>query len=126
MVECNACGGTYEPMGADGVRYAHVCPPVTCLVVTRGKKRQTVRITDVRPDDLVVVLRDGAKLQIARSALKAGDVLIEQHHVERPNARNENPARDEDGNPSIVSHGDGVTSVLADVSSAPAFPPLQE
>lgn len=31
MVKCNACNGTYEPIGADGVRYFHVCPPLSAV-----------------------------------------------------------------------------------------------
>ena len=26
--KCNACGGTYEPIQADGSRYFHACPPI--------------------------------------------------------------------------------------------------
>ena len=29
MVQCNTCGGTYEPVQADGMRYFHVCPPLS-------------------------------------------------------------------------------------------------
>lgn len=29
MWECRSCGGTYQPIGADGVRYFHSCPPLS-------------------------------------------------------------------------------------------------
>lgn len=29
MLKCNACGGTYEPLQADGLQYFHVCPPLS-------------------------------------------------------------------------------------------------
>lgn len=29
MVKCNACGGVYEPLQADGLQYFHVCPPLS-------------------------------------------------------------------------------------------------
>lgn len=28
MVECQTCGGTYEPILADGTQYFHACPPL--------------------------------------------------------------------------------------------------
>lgn len=29
MLKCNACGGTYEPVQADGSLYFHACPPLS-------------------------------------------------------------------------------------------------
>lgn len=33
MVQCKACGGTYEPIGVDGMRYFHACPPLSAVEI---------------------------------------------------------------------------------------------
>ena len=41
MQKCNACGGVYEPVLADGSLYFHACPPLSAAelaaAVTGGK-----------------------------------------------------------------------------------------
>lgn len=37
MLKCKTCGGTYEPVTGDGVRYYHACPPETQFRDKDGK-----------------------------------------------------------------------------------------
>ena len=87
--QCTACGGVYEPLGADGVAYYHVCPPVTRVPVLRAGVAQLVDLAAVKLVDVVVVQRAGAKVQVAVALLAPGDVRLGDVHVERPDHRDE-------------------------------------
>ena len=125
MKLCQACSGTYEPIGADGVRYFHTCPPVVCLVVTRDGVRKTVRLADVQKTDLVKVRRDDAIVDVAVSDRVAHDVFVEQHEQPRPNARDERIVDHVDGQEIIAAHGLGAVDVIVVPPVVDPFPPLE-
>jgi hypothetical protein len=61
---CQSCGGRYAPVGRDGIRYFHRCPPVTRATVRRGGAvlvvdLDQVREIDTRLEDVVVDRADG-------------------------------------------------------------------
>lgn len=90
MVKCNACGGVYEPVLPDGLRYFHTCAPIVGVAVTRGGVAQTVPITDLRDTDSVTVLRAGKPTIVAKSTVIETDGRIGDVALPRPNARDEN------------------------------------
>lgn len=97
MVKCNACGGVFEPVTPDGLRYFHTCPPIVGVAVTRGGVAQTVPLSDLRDTDSVTILRAGKSSIIAKSAMLETDARIGDVALPRPNARDENtdPAKAE-------------------------------
>jgi antitoxin (DNA-binding transcriptional repressor) of toxin-antitoxin stability system len=92
MVKCLSCGGTYEPIGADGLRYYHACPPVTRRHVVRAGAPLDVPLDEVQPTDTVTVLRAGAPVAVLVSALTKDDTIVGDTQAPRPNARDENIA----------------------------------
>src|SRR4051812_17826362 len=90
-MQCNSCGGTYSPIGDDGVPYAHACPPVTRVAVTRGGKALRVDLVDVQPTDVIKVLRDEKVIDVAVADAAADDVRQGDVAVARANKRDENP-----------------------------------
>lgn len=88
---CQSCGGRYEPIGADGVRYFHACPPQRRVRVRRG----------------------ATELLVALEEVLDTDVQLEELDVERPNRRNENVRRDPDGVVRPIAEGDGTTDEAA-------------
>lgn len=104
MVQCLSCGGRYEPIGADGVPYAHVCPPLSAFeldaAVTAGK----------------VVLPKGETV----------DDAVLRRVYRRKNARDERaaPRAQATDPPAIVSAGKGVTPVSRADVPADAAPVL--
>ena len=88
---CRTCGGIYESIGADGLRYAHACPPVRALKVRRI---------------------DGSLIVVAPGAARVDDAVIEEVFLPRRAARNENPdlaVTRADGSHPMISAGGGVT-----------------
>lgn len=60
MTRCKSCGGTYVPVGADGLTYYHACPPVwddsNKRYVERADKRdENVRVTGHDKDGRPIV-----------------------------------------------------------------------
>lgn len=87
--ECRACGGVYEPMGADGVAYYHACPPIVKVPVLRGGASRLVDLGSARPDDVVVVRRGDRKVRIPVQDAQPDDVRLGDVHEERPDRRDE-------------------------------------
>jgi hypothetical protein len=68
MRKCNACGGVYAPIQADGTAYYHACPPLVELFHT---------VTgEILPRDVAAIMTDGT--------------TIGRREIPRPNARDEN------------------------------------
>lgn len=43
-VQCVACGGTYDDVQADGLRYFHVCPPLSSTELAAAVKAGRVEL----------------------------------------------------------------------------------
>lgn len=87
--QCTACGGIYEPIGADGVAYYHVCPPRLRVPVLRAGVARLVDGVDVKPDDVIAVRRGDRKVTVAVAAAAPDDVRLGDVHEERPDHRDE-------------------------------------
>jgi len=92
MVKCNACGGIYEPVQADGVAYFHACPPLSApelaAKVAAGK----------------IVLPGG----------ETADQAVAKRTYERANKRDENvKSTAEKDAGSLKAVGDGTTADAA-------------
>jgi hypothetical protein len=116
MLKCTSCGGVYEPAQPGGVKYLHVCPPITRVHVERATLPMDVPITDLQPTDTIEVMRAGVKQKILANAVINGDQRLGDTLIERPNKRDENvtiTGYDKTGNPitAMKSTGDGVTIV---------------
>lgn len=94
-LRCNTCGGEYDELMPDGLRYFHKCPPVVYAVVVRNKEKVAVPQADVAKDEPIV------------------DYL----YIDRPNARDENVVQIRDEHDTFVSvakaNGAGVTPIAA-------------
>lgn len=126
MVECVACGGRYEPISGNSIRYFHVCPPKTLQWVKRNGAPLEVDLADVRETDIVPITRNGVRQDLPSRDVAADDVLIGRRDVPRDGHRNENVARVVSGKAVLVDEGLGVRVIPADDASSPAFPPLKE
>lgn len=109
MVECQSCGGRYDPIQADGMEYYHRCPPLSAAELDAA-------VTDGR-----VKLPDGETAEDA----------VQRRTYERANLRDENKpstaSRDADA---IKAEGDGVIPVdvpadVAPVITVDAAPPAK-
>lgn len=125
MVQCQSCGGTYEPIGANGIRYFHTCPPVVCLVVTRDGQRINVRLSDVKATDVVKVRRGAELLDIFAAAQLADDVRVEQNEQPRPDARDERIVARNGDTELIAAPGLGVRPVIVVPPVVDSIPPLE-
>lgn len=90
---CDGCQGEYEDVGPLGDSYAHVCPPILELAITRAGAALFVPLAELRPTDTITVLRAGQALAITADALQAGDIRQGDRFTPRPPAqhRDENP-----------------------------------
>lgn len=92
-VRCNACGGTYDQVQADGLQYFHVCPPLSAVelqaAVAAGK---VVLPKDETADDAV-------QRRTYERALKRDETVV--------------PAPDRDKPGTLKAAGLGVTVVAA-------------
>jgi hypothetical protein len=91
MRQCNACGGVYAPIQADGTEYYHVCPPLYEFVNTDTG--------EIVPRDVAVATKDGSK--------------IGTRELPRPNHRDENVVvSSKAGAPVVIrAEGAGVTEL---------------
>jgi hypothetical protein len=98
-LQCTACGGIYADILPDGLRYFHVCPPLSVVELT-------------------------AAVAAGKVALPAGETpadAVQRRTYRRATYRNENvvPSRDPARPASIVSAGAGVTEAAPDTSPPP-------
>ena len=96
MVKCVTCGGVYEPVLADGLRYFHVCPPLSVAELAAAVQAGKVRL----PDDP------------ATGAAETPEIAVTRRTYERANARDENVTRD--GLPKSIGAG------VQDLGKSPA------
>jgi hypothetical protein len=68
-LKCGTCGGTYQPIQADGLRYFHACSPVYDPVAKVSRERP-----DRRDENIVV---DGASRCVGIRAEGKGAVAVE-------------------------------------------------
>lgn len=117
VVRCNACGGTYTPVQADGMQYFHVCPPVEAVRVQQAdgaivivpKRTRRVDTTDEKTGATITTIE--YELPAGVTGTVIGDVALE-----RGGARNENPHptdRDRAGKAPMIAEGAGVTPIAA-------------
>lgn len=99
MVKCNSCGGTYEPVLADGMQYFHACPPLSA------------------PELQAAV--DAGDVELPKG--ETVDDAIARRTYERANKRDENvvPGADPTEDAPIKAEGDGVVDV-----DVVALPPI--
>lgn len=101
MVQCQSCGGTYEPIQADGMEYYHRCPPLSA-----AELQQAV-------DDGRVELPKGESVE---------DAVLRRTY-ERANLRDENRPSTRPKNPdAIKAEGAGVVEIAVDPIAAPVVP----
>jgi len=90
MVKCNVCGGTYEPVLADGSQYFHACPPLSEAEIRAKLQDKTLQLTAAQQK----LLDDAAKADADPTAPKLDRSRVDQAIgslvVERANKRDEN------------------------------------
>lgn len=91
MLKCNACGGVYDPLPADGLRYFHACPPLSVIELTAAV--------------------DAGKVQLPPQ--ETPELAVQRRSYERVNKRDESvvPSVDPKVPSTIKAEGDGVTIV---------------
>lgn len=115
-VRCNACGGDYDPVGRDGVRYFHVCPPLEIVTVADGLGVVS-EIALGTDHGKIIVRTDEERREAEKDPRVVGNVVVERaRRLElREGHRDENPQpgdlpRGAKVRP-IVAEGAGVTPV---------------
>lgn len=90
FLRCNTCGGRYEDVLADGMRYFHVCPPLTLTELKDGLRDRSI-VLPVRAAATVdeLTLADLAQ-PLALDSPSRVDMFLTTLVVERPLLRNEN------------------------------------
>lgn len=115
---CNACDGVYEPIGADGVAYYHVCPPITLVPAMRDGKPRLVPLTALAKTDEIIVQRGAARVRVAVGATLPDDVRIGDVTAERENHRDETPVPAViDGELGTAPRADGVGASEATIEA---------
>ena len=112
MLKCIACGGTYHPVQADGVRYFHVCPPPTRDQVAAAIKAGQIGYPPgTTSADFVAAAATSDEPTVSVEKL-AADHWLTHHPLRRANHRDEHVvAVDKDGHETIAADGAGVTEV---------------
>ena len=101
MVECQSCGGRYEPIQADGLEYYHRCPPLSAAELDDAVK------------DGRVELPEGETAEIA----------VQRRTYERANFRDENRPSTRPRKPDeLKAEGAGVVEIDTDPLTAPVVP----
>jgi hypothetical protein len=101
MVECQSCGGRYEPIQADGMEYYHRCPPLSAVELQQAVDDGRVKLPDKETVDDAVLRRT----------------------YERSNFRDENRPSTRPKNPdAIKADGAGVVELDVDPIAAPVVP----
>jgi hypothetical protein len=96
LVKCNSCHGVYRPIGDDGIRYFHACPPLSVSEVDALVAAGALKLTD--------------------AALEA--VLEGRLQLPRPLARDENvPSTRARDAGQVKAEGTGVVAVVDAVAT---------
>ncbi|MCA1834340.1 MAG: hypothetical protein LC750_16720 [Actinobacteria bacterium] len=92
MLKCNVCGGTYEPVLADGSQYFHACAPLSVVELRDALEKKTVSLRPAQQAQLDAATADDQKTPVAADQLSRVDRVLASLVVERPNKRDENIA----------------------------------
>jgi len=57
MLECQSCGGRYEPIQADGTQYFHRCPPLSAVELQKAVDDGRVKLPDGETVDDAILRR---------------------------------------------------------------------
>lgn len=57
MIQCNSCGGTYQPVQADGMLYFHRCPPLSLAELTTAVANGKVTLPNGETPDVALTRR---------------------------------------------------------------------
>ena len=90
MVQCNVCGGRYEPVQADGCLYFHACPPLAVHELKAHLAGGTVVLSKAQQAQL-----DAATARDLQAPPKPGDptqadAVLGSFTILRPGHRDEN------------------------------------
>lgn len=120
--QCNACGGIYDDLGADGVAYYHVCPPVTLVPVLRAGKAWLVPLTALDQADEIVVQRGAERVQVPVGKALPDDVRLGDVQQRREDHRDETPVPAiVDGKQGSAPRADGVGATAIVVAAVDPF-----
>jgi hypothetical protein len=107
-VQCLSCGGTYDPIQADGSHYYHRCALAKTVTIGAGVDSRVIDLADLAPDDIVRVQRDGKTHEIVWAAHQPDDALLGVGVRPRDDERNENVRLDrETGKAVAIAEGRG-------------------
>jgi hypothetical protein len=112
MLKCNACGGLYRPVQADGSTYLHVCsPPSRDQVAAAIKEGRLGYPPGTSHADFVLKTVTSDEIAVSPERL-AADHWLTHHHLKRANHRDENVSHvNKKGEPVLVSEGAGAEEV---------------
>jgi hypothetical protein len=120
MVKCTACGGTYEPIGLDGLQYFHRCPPLSRVELAAAIDAGKVVWPNGKTSADYTAAALAANLKAGDASLLAADDWLRVRMFERANLRDENvksTAAKDAG--TMKANGAGTTGV---VNPAPTTP----
>lgn len=126
MVKCNACGGTYAPVLADGMLYFHVCPPLSVPELRAAITAKTLALNPSAQARYDQAVRDDQTTPEPADSPSRVEQFLATLSVTRPNARNENvtqhPTKPDETIP--ISEGAGVVELppAADPPAATVTP----
>jgi hypothetical protein len=101
MVECQSCGGRYEPIQADGMEYYPRCPPLSAVELEQAVKDGRVELPEGETVEQAVLRRT----------------------YERANFRDENKPSTRPTKPdAIKADGAGIVEIDVDPIAAPVVP----
>lgn len=112
-LKCQSCGGTYEPICADGVQYFHACPPLSVPELLDHLEAGTLSLSVVNRARLKKAQEADALGPPADNRPSNVAAFLSTLTIERPNRRDENIAKGatKDEPAQVKSEGAGVTEV---------------
>jgi hypothetical protein len=90
MRSCRSCRGTYQPVGADGVRYFHVCPPLAIHELQAARAARTLVLSRAQQRQLNAADAADRATPPAPGELARVDQVLGTFVIERVNHRDEN------------------------------------
>jgi len=90
MQTCNACGGTYEAVGSDGLRYFHACPPLSPREIRAAIAAGASPLTPAQAAVLAKVDKLPAPTDAKPGDAAPGDTYLSSLSITRPQHRDEN------------------------------------
>lgn len=116
-MQCNTCGGRYQDVQIDGMRYFHVCPPLSVpeLQAARAEGRLTLPAADEQ--QLTDAEAADAKNPLPSGKPSRAQVVLARIVVDRPAKRDENVVQLNDEARTVVKKAEGAGAVV--VTDAP-------